>query len=302
MGPRHAIEFVLLGALWGGSFLFMRIASPQFGPLALVLVRCTVAAVFLVALLALRRGAGAVRAGLLRDRGRTLLAGVINSAAPFTLFGFAVLSLDAGFTSVMNATAPIFGAIVAWLWLGERLSASRIAGLALGIAGVVALSWHKASFDAGGGGWAVLACVLATTLYGVGASYVKRHLRGTDPWLVATGSQIGATIALLPFGLANWPAAPPDAGAWSAAVVLGLACTGLAYVIYFRLMAQVSAAAAMSVTYLVPVFGILWGVMFLGETVNATMLAGGVVIVLGTALATGMLQQTRTWRRLARRA
>ncbi len=296
MSPRHALEFILLGALWGGSFLFMRLASPQFGPFALVLVRCGVAALFLIALLTWRGGAAGLVTALGKDRGKTLLSGVINSAVPFTLFGYAVLSLDAGFTSVLNATAPIFGATVAWFWLGERLTPSRIVGLAAGVLGVIVLSQDKFRFDAGGSGWAVLACLVATLFYGLGAGYVKRHLAQTDPWLVATGSQIGAAIALLPLGITHWPDTMPDSRAWTAAIVLGLACTGLAYVIYFRLMSRVNAAAAMSVTYLVPVFGILWGMLFLSESVSASMLLGGAIVIAGTALATGMAQRSAAWK------
>ena len=156
------------------------------------------------------------------------------------------------------------------------------------------LSWEKVSFREGSaGGWAVIACLAATFCYGIAGNFAKKHLGGINPLVVAAGSQVGATLALLPAGLGQWPAVSPSAAAWLAALVLGSACTGLAYVLFFRLIANVSASAALSVTFLIPVFGIFWGWLFLGETVDLSMLTGGLIVILGTALATGLLRPTR---------
>ena len=290
MNGRYQLEFLLLAALWGASFLFMRVAAPEFGPLPLMLLRCLVGALVLLPIAWAREGGRLFRIGR-ANSGRLLLAGIFNSAIPFVMFGYAALALNAGFSSILNATAPIFGAIVAYVWLKERLTRWRIAGLAIGIAGVVVLSWDKASFRGdGAGGWAVLACLVATFCYGIAGNFVKRRLGGVHPLLVAAGSQVGATLVLLPPGLAGWPQQSPSMVAWASALALGSACTGLAYVLFFRLIANVSASVALSVTYLIPLFGIGWGWLFLSETVDLPMVIGGAIVVLGTALATGMLR------------
>jgi drug/metabolite transporter (DMT)-like permease len=291
MNRRYQLEFLLLAALWGASFLFMRIAAPEFGPMPLMLLRCLVGAAVLLPIAWVSEGGAQMVRVARQDSGRLLFAGIFNSAIPFVMFGYAALALNAGFSSILNATTPIFGAIVAYLWLKERLTGWRIAGLVLGIAGVVVLSWEKATFREGeAGGWAVLACLVATFCYGIAGNFAKRHLGGVHPLLVAAGSQLGAMLVLLPPGLASWPQQMPSMAAWTSALALGSACTGLAYLLFFRLIANVSASVALSVTYLIPLFGIGWGWLFLGERVDLPMVVGGAIVVLGTALATGMLR------------
>ncbi len=291
MNRRYQLEFLLLAALWGASFLFMRIAAPEFGPMPLMLLRCLVGAAVLLPIAWAREGGAQLARVARQSGGRLLFAGIFNSAIPFVMFGYAALALNAGFSSILNATTPIFGAIVAYLWLKERLTGWRVAGLVIGIAGVVVLSWEKASFREGeAGGWAVLACLVATFCYGIAGNFAKRHLGGVHPLMVATGSQMGAMLVLLPPGLASWPQQMPSLAAWASAFALGSACTGLAYLLFFRLIANVSASVALSVTYLIPLFGIAWGWLFLAETVDPPMVIGGAIVVLGTALATGMLR------------
>ena len=288
MNLQQRFEFVLLAALWGASFLFMRVAAPEFGPLALMLVRCLVGAAVLLPLAAVRQGATRLVDDATAHGGAVLMAGLLNSAIPFAMFGFAALWLTAGFSSILNATAPIFGAIVGYVWFKERLTVWRVAGLAIGIAGVAVLSWDKVSFREGeAGGWAVLACLLATFCYGIASNFAKRHLKGIDPLTVAAGSQIGAALVLLPPGLAQWPSSAPSGAAWAGALALGAVCTGLAYVLFYRLIAHVSSSAALSVTFLIPLFGIAWGWIFLSEPLEPSMLSGGAVVILGTVLATG---------------
>lgn len=290
MNLRQRFEFVLLAAVWGASFLFMRLSAPEFGPLPLMLVRCAVGAAVLLPLAAAQQG-GRRLVGQLRDSGgRLLFAGTVNSAIPFVMFGFAALWLSAGFSSILNATAPIFGAIVGYFWLRERLTAWRVAGLVIGVAGVAVLSGDKVSFSgADAGGWAVLACLAATFCYGIAGNFAKRHLAGIDPLVVAAGSQVGATLVLLLPGLAQWPVEAPPATAWIAALVLGAACTGLAYLLFFRLIANVSSSAALSVTFLIPLFGVLWGWIFLAERIDLPMVVGGAIVILGTSLSTGVV-------------
>lgn len=289
MTPRDLRDLLLLAALWGGSFLFMRVAVPEFGPLALIELRLLVAALFLLPVLALR---GGLRL-LVRHAVPMTVLGVVNSALPFCLFAYAMLSVTAGFASILNATAPMWGALVARLWLGERLAAARVAGLATGFAGIVVLAWGKASFVPGGSGMAILAAVAAALSYGIAASYARRRLAGVDPLAVATGSQAGAALVLAPLALAWWPQAPVSAAAWSSTIVMGVACTGIAYILYFRLIERAGPGRAITVTFLVPVFAVIWGALVLGETLTGQMLAGGLVILAGTALSTGLVAPGR---------
>lgn len=289
MKPRDLRDLLLLAALWGGSFLFMRVAVPELGPLALIELRVLIAALVLLPFLAMRRGLGL----LVRHAVPMTVLGVINSALPFCLFAYAMLSVSAGFASILNATTPLWGALVAWLWLGERLAPRRIAGLAMGFAGIVVLSWGKASFVPGGSGMALLAAMAATLSYGVAASYARRRLEGVDALAVATGSQLGAALVLAPLALAWWPEQPVSAAAWASTVVMGVASTGIAYVLYFRLIERAGPSRAITVTFLVPVFAVIWGALVLGETLSAQMVAGGVVILLGTALSTGAIGSGR---------
>lgn len=289
MDRRHQSEFVLLAAIWGASFLFIRVAAFEFGPLPLMLVRCLIGAAVLLPIAWAGHGGAQLLAHTRRHGGRMLLAGILGSAIPFVMFGFAALWLTAGLSAILNATTPIFGAIVGYLWFRNRLTGWRMAGLAIGIAGVVVISWDKASFREGdGGGWAVLACMVATLSYGIAGNFIKRYLSGVDPLVVAAGSQVGATLVLLVPGIVVWPSGMPSGASWVSALMLGAICTGLAYVLFFRLIANVSATAALSVTFLIPLFGLFWGWLFLSETVDGSMLAGGLVILIGTALANGV--------------
>lgn len=288
MSVASIVDFVALGALWGSSFLFMRLAVVDFGPLPMAAVRVLVGAAFLVPLM-LWKGHGAA----FRQHWRAVcLVGVLNSALPFLLWGIALLSITTGLSAILNATVPLFGALVAWVWLGDRPTGTRIAGLVIGFLGVAMLAWDKASFQPDASGvapaWAVLACLGATVLYAIAASYTKRYLGGLPPLVTATGSQIGATVALALPALWLWPAQLPGARAWLAVVVLGVFCTGVAYILYFRLIELTGPARALAVTFLVPVFALVYGSLFLAEPVTPWMLACGAVIVCGTALSTGL--------------
>lgn len=289
MTRRDLADLFMLGALWGASFLFMRLGAAEFGPVALVFVRVAGAVLLLLPLLAWRGELGA-----LRTHWRAIAAvGLVNSVLPFVLFAVAALVLTTALMSVFNATASIWGALVAWLWLGDRLDRSRWLGLAIGVLGVVGLSWGKADFKPGDQGVSaalgIAACLLAAVLYGVGANLSRKHLAGVPPMAVAAGSQLAATLVLALPAWWWWPAVNPGAAAWLGAAALALGCTGAAYVLYFRLIAHAGAANAMSVTFLIPAFALLWGWLLLGERPTGTMLAGCAVILLGTALATGKL-------------
>lgn len=292
MKPRDRIELLVLAALWGASFLFMRLAAPSFGPIPTVWLRVAVAAAMLLPLLVMRGEAGALR----RHWKAIAIVGLTNSALPFACYAYALLSLTGSLAAVFNAATPLFGALIAWVWLGDRLSPPRALGLAIGFAGVFALAWDKASFKGDAQSLqttlSVAACLLATLSYGWSASYTKRHLVGVPPMALAAGSQIAAALVWTLPAAFTWPSAMPDAAAWGAALLLGVGCTGLAYILYFRLIASAGPAHALTVTYLVPAFAVLWGVTLLGETATPAMLAACAVILVGTALATGLLPRT----------
>lgn len=290
MKPRDAAELLLLGALWGASFLFMRMAAPEFGALPLVFVRVAAAAALLLPLLQWR---GQVAA--LRTHWRPLLlVGISNSALPFVLYTLAALVLSAGLSGIFNATAPLWGALIAWLWLHDKPSRSRTLGLAIGFAGVLFLAWDSASFKAGEHGISpalgIACCLGATLCYGFSVNYTKKALGSVPPLAVAAGSQAAAAVVTVVPALLWWPRTSPSTTAWGAAMVLALACTGLAYLLYFRLIAHVGPAQAIAVTYLIPAFAMGWGALFLGERVTPTLLLGCAVVLVGTALATGWVR------------
>lgn len=271
----------------------MRLTVVDFGPLPTAAVRVTIATAFLLPLMLWKGHGAAFRAAW----PRVCLVGIVNSALPFFLFSFALLAISTGLSAILNATVPLFGAVVAWLWLKDRPAPMRIAGLALGFVGVAMLAWDGATFRPNASGiapaWAVLACLLATVCYALAASATKRYLSGLPPLVTATGSQLGAAVALALPAAWLWPARMPGSRAWLAVSVLGLLCTGVAYVLYFRLIEETGPARALAVTFLVPVFAILYGVLFLGEHVTPWMLGWGAVVVGGTALSSGLLRLRR---------
>lgn len=287
------IDFVLLAAIWGASFMFMRIGARELGAFATAGVRVGIAALFLLPILLLRGHGAALR----QHWKLTFVVGILNSAIPFVCFTYALLTISTGLSSILNATVPLFGAVIAWLWLKDRPSGSRMVGLAVGFAGVALLAWDKASFqpDASGNasGWAVLACLLATLCYGIAASFTKRYMGGLPSLVSATGSQLSAAVALLPLAWWFWPDHTVSLHAWLAVVALGVLCTGVAYILYFRLIERAGPARALSVTFAIPVFALIYGVLLLGEVVTSWMLLCGLVIVAGTSLSTGLVRFSR---------
>jgi len=290
---RDVAELLALAALWGGSFLFMRVAVPAFGPLALAFLRVFGAALMLVPLLAARGELASLR----RHWRPIAVVGFVNSALPFLCFAYAALTINAGVSAIFNSATPLFAAIVAWLWLGDRMTPLRIAGLAIGFAGVLWIGWDKADFGPGGSAAAIGACLLATMSYGIAPSLTKRRLGGVPPLAVAAASQVAAALFPAVPALLAWPAQAPSAPAWGMVALLAFFGTGLAYLLYFRLIANAGPANAVAVTYLIPIFAVAWGGLFLGERLTLPLIAGCAVIFVGTALATGMLP-----RRSARRA
>ena len=290
MSRRDLLDLLLLAALWGGSFLFMRLGAHEFGPVALVFLRVAGAALLLLPWL-LWRGEGAA---MLQHWRPVALIGLINSTVPFLMFAVASLALTAGLMAVFNATAPMWAALIGWLFWHERLNTGRAMGLGIGLLGVIGLSWGKADLTGGTLGvspaMGIAACVVATMLYGLGANLARQQLQGVPPMATAAGSQLVAALSLAVPAWWWWPQQLPGLSAWLAVALLAFACTGLAYVLFFRLIANVGPTKAISVTFLIPAFAMLWGAIFLSEWPTLTMLAGCAVVLLGTALATGVLK------------
>jgi drug/metabolite transporter (DMT)-like permease len=279
-------ELLLLAALWGGSFLFMRIAAPVLGPIWLIELRVLLAGLALLPIL--------VRLNLWHEVRRNwislFIVGCINSAIPFALLAFSSLSLPAGFTSILNATAPLFGTIVAAVWLKERLTITRIIGFILGFVGVIILVGWKTITATPAFIMAVSAGLLAAFMYAIAAPYIKQKLAGVPSLVVATGSQLGAAFLLLPALPFTIPQQAPTAIIIVSVLGLALLSTAFAYILYFRLIQNIGSTKALTVTYLIPLFAMLWGTVFLKEAVTTSMILGCSLILLGTAIANGVFK------------
>ncbi|GGY11902.1 DMT family transporter [Paludibacterium paludis] len=284
MHPASLARLIALAALWGGSFLFMRIAAPALDAVPTAFGRVLLGALGLLGLAAIMRIP-------LRFQGKfpaALALGVINSGIPFLMYAFAAKVLPAGYSAILNATTPLMGILIGVTAFGERLTAGKGGGVLVGLAGVAILT-RTGPFEATNALISgVLACLVATACYGLAGFLTKRWISqrgGLDSRMVALGSQIGATLLLLPFAGWQMVAHPPEPGhiggdVWIAMLALGLACTSFAYMLYFRLIADEGPMKALTVTFLIPPFGVLWGWRVLGEAVTAAHAAGGGLIAL----------------------
>ena len=286
MRPRDVIELLLLSLLWGGAYLFTRSAVPAFGPAPLVCLRLGIAALLLLPVVAWNG-----HLGQLKQRPFALfMVGVPFTALPFLMMTWGALHITAGLSAVLNATAPMFAALVAHFVLKERLGAWRGAGLLVGFAGVLVLmGGGGVSLKTGHGPLAVLAVLGTAMIWSVGANYTRRKMVGIDPMVVTTGSLAMASLALLPFAWAAWPATPPSARAWGEMAFLGIASSGIGMWMYFRLLGRIGAVRAMSVTFLSPLVAMVSGALYLGEALTLQMLLGCAVVLLGTALSLGLI-------------
>lgn len=289
-----AFEFVLLGALWGSSFLFMRLGVAEFGPVATAGVRVLVGALFLAPLFI----KPLVRQSFMQSPKPILFVGLLNAGIPFILFSFAVLHIPTSLTAILNATVPLTGAVVAWLWLKDSPGVLRVVGLLIGFAGVCLLVLGKSGVDASGqfnpasyglSLWAMAACIGATLCYGMAASFTRKFLHDSHPQAMAAGSQLGAALGLTLPMLIWWPASNPSLTAWGALIAVGVLSSGLAYVLFFKIMAVIGPSKTLTVTFLIPMFALLYGWLFLGEIITWWMVGCGIVILLGTALSMGVI-------------
>ena len=275
-------RLVLLAAIWGGAFIFLRVVAPVLGPAWTTELRVLLGG---LALLAWLRATG-FDPGLRRNARAYLMIGGVNIALPFTLFAFASMHAPASLLSIVNSTAPIFGLAWSAAFGDERISLRKAAGMALGVAGV-ALIARPAGLDAGPHfGWAIAAVLAACCSYGVTGVLVKRCAGGATPRGMAAGNQLAAALLVLPLLPFLPPLAAPTPLVVGSLLGLALLASGVAFLLYFRLIADIGATRALTVTYLIPFFGVLWGWLFLGEALPASALAGGVLILAGTVLVT----------------
>jgi drug/metabolite transporter (DMT)-like permease len=285
MTIRPIFELPLLAAIWGASFLFMKVGVPEFGPVLFMAMRTLIASLLLIAILLLKK-----QFRLLNHNKKDIfIVGLMNTAIPFVLFGWATLTLSAGSTSVLNATTPMFGAIVAVIWLKDKLNMGAMLGLVIGFIGVYFLMFDKLNMPNSKVMLPTFAVMLASFFYGISANYTKKYLSDIKPLVLAAGSQISASLVLLPISIMFLPQSIPSIEAINAVIVLGIVCTGFAYIVFFRLISALGPTKAISVTYLIPAFGLFWGAIFLKEETTATMLFGCSLILLGVALTTGLI-------------
>jgi drug/metabolite transporter (DMT)-like permease len=271
---RTPVELGLLAAIWGASFLFQRVAAPEFGASALAELRLALGAAVLLPFLWLARANFPARLWP-----RLILLGGINSAVPFALFAWGAQRAPAGVGAITNAMAVLFTALVAFLFFGQRIGTRKVIALVVGFIGVIVLASDKT--EGASIGWATAAGVGAALLYGVGANLVPRLLNGLPPSAVAAATLGSAALLSLPFAVMNWPAENISAPAWGSAIALGVICTGLAYAIYYRLIQRVGAARAVTVTYLVPLAAVAWAWSLLGEPLTWPM-AIACALILGS--------------------
>lgn len=285
MNAASVARLLILSAIWGGSFILMRIAAPALGPVVLMEFRVLLAALFLAGVA--RLFASTLAAGT--HWRHYLILGLFNSALPFVLFGYAALTLPAALLAILNATAPIWSTLVGALWLRQRLTPKDALGLGLGVAGVALLVGLDQAMLRPGAALAAAAALGAAFCYGI-ASLYARQARTVEPFANAHGSMWAATLWLLPAAFFFPPPALADGDITRLApivLVLGVVCSGVAYLLYFRLIAEIGAAPALTVTFLIPLFGVLWGWLFLAETIGWHTLAGALIVIAGTALVTG---------------
>lgn len=280
MRSADLFRLLILAAIWGASFLFMRIVAPVLGALWTAEVRVAIAGVaMLLFMLATKR------AMQFRSHWKQyLVLGALNSAVPFALFSYAALTLPAGYSAILNATSPLWGALIGAAVLGETLTTRKIAGLLVGVVGVAFLVRLGPVAFSSQVLIAALACIGAALCYGIAGAYSKKKSAGIAPPLMATGSQLGAALVLLPFLPLSPVRAEVTPFVMLIAALLALLCSAVAYFIYFRLIADLGPTKALTVTFLIPLFALVWGALFLQEAINLNTLIGCALVVLATWL------------------
>ena len=283
MKTRHFLQLVLLSALWGASFPLLCVASPVLGPWVVAGMRCVLAAIVLSLLMFALREKWPPRA----TWPRLALLSVLTVVTPFVLFNLAALVIPAGYSSVLNATSPLFGVLGAAAVGEEKLTGRRLIGCALGFSGVALLVQLGPVAVTLPVVWAALGCLAAAASYGFGAILMKRATQSHEPLPASAAVHVAAAgILLLPMGVAA-PSAHITTAAVLAVAMIGIVTSGLMYWVSMRLMREIPASAATSAAFMIPLFGVTWGAIFLGEAVTLSMLPGCLLVLAATALITG---------------
>jgi drug/metabolite transporter (DMT)-like permease len=282
LNTKSWILLFLLAAMWGGSFLLIRLSVDNFGPVPLTTTRSLIAALALIPLVIMK----GKFAEFMQFWPHLLVLGLISVALPFSMISVSTQYTTAGFASILNALTPIFSTLIAWLWLKDALTPAAMIGIAMGFLGVSVMVLDSETISASYSLLPVLAGLGATFFYGLTGNYSLRYVKGITPLVVSTGCQVFSSLLLLPVAIMQWPDEPIPPAGWAYASILGIVCTGIAFMIYFHLLKTVGVARTVIVTYLVPVFAMLWGVLFIGETITLKMLAGAGLILTGIGLTT----------------
>ena len=285
---KHLLMFVLLASIWGASFMFTRVASPEFGAFAFASLRLGIAAVVLLPILLMAGNWKYLR----NDFWLIVFISLFNSALPFVMFAYATLYLEAGMTSVLNSFVPMLSGLIAHIYFKDYLSKSQQLGLVIGIIGVGVLMMDKMGF----GNNTILplfACLAACLSYAISANITKRNLSHVPPKVLASSTMFVSGLLLIPFGLSTWPDTMPSLTAWSAVLAVAVLSTALAYLLFFELIKNIGPTRTVSVTLLIPIFGIFWGAVLLDEPITWTIIVGTIIIITGAFLSLSLKLPSR---------
>jgi drug/metabolite transporter (DMT)-like permease len=285
---RDYAELLLLSAIWGASFLFLRVSAPTLGPAFLIEMRVLSA---LLVLLPICVFMGKHREALANWK-LIFLVSLTNMSIPFCLLAYASMSIGAGVTSVLNSTVPFFAAIIAFIFWSQRMTLTSILGLVIGFAGVIVLVIGPSSESSlASNGKAISAGIAAAMFYGTAVNITAYKLQGISGLSITVGSLFCASICLAPFAVYSIPRTMPPLSIWLSVIALGVLCTGGAYLLFYRLIAKVGPHRAITSTFMIPLFSIVWGAIFLGETITVYMVAGCILVLFGVAMTTGFISR-----------
>lgn len=294
MRATHLLGLLGLAVAWGTAYMFMRASVPAFGAVPMIFLRMALASVLVLWPLLLWRQGLAGFGSFLRHWREMALVGVAFTGLPFLALGFSAQSISAGMMAILQAGAPMSAAVVAHLWLKERLSFSRTLGLAVGLVGVTVLVWDKAALR--DGAWiGVSLTIAATVVWGLSSNYTRARLAHVDPLALAAGGIGFAALLTAPLAWLTWPQAAPDLKAWLEILFLGVVSSGLGFFLYFMLLQKVGAMRTVSVTFLNPVVAMASAAVYIGEPITLRMVLACAVILIGTALSLGLVRLPRSW-------
>ncbi|NKB32950.1 MAG: EamA family transporter [Pseudomonadales bacterium] len=280
---RDYVELLVLSAIWGSSFLFLRIASPEFGPVFLIELRVASGLVILMPMCLLM---GKFKE-LQQNWKMIFVVSLTNMAIPFCFFAYSALNMGAGILSIVNATVPFFTASIAFIFYQQRLSKLGLIGLLVGFSGVVVLVFDPSESSGVTSQLAIPSALFACVLYGIALNLVAHKLQGVSGISITTGGLFFSTLLLLPFSVLEQPEVMPQGSVWLSVLALGIVCTGFGYILFYRLIARIGSQKAIMTTYLIPIFSILWGNLFLAESITLFMVFGGILILMGVGMTTG---------------